>query len=72
MLPLMTPLRWPVLVWAHHRLAMREEREMVGRFGDTHEAYRHRVRAYVPRRRTSVRGREADDVPTSGEGSWTG
>lgn len=69
---LVTLLMWSVLVWAYHRLAMREEREMVDRFGDAHEAYRRLVPAYVPRRRTSVRGREADDVSTSGEGSWIG
>lgn len=69
---LVTLLMWPLLVWAYYRLAMREEREMVARFGAAYQAYRLAVPAYVPSRRMSVRGRETDDVRMSGERSWTG
>lgn len=57
---LVTFLMWPVLVWAYHRLAKREERAMVARFGDAYEEYRRLVPAYLPRRGGSVRisGRE--------------
>lgn len=59
---LLTLLMWPLLTLAYYRLAKREEREMVDRFGADYEAYRARVPAFVPRgwprrsRRTS-RGR---------------
>lgn len=46
----LTLLMWPILMVAYHRLAMREEREMIGRFGASYRDYRARVPAYVPRR----------------------
>lgn len=45
---LATLLMWPVLALAYYRLAMREEREMIARFGDAYETYRRRVPLFVP------------------------
>ncbi len=53
---ILTLLMWPLLTWAYYRLALREEREMIERFGDAYEAYRARVPAFIPHRMT--RGRE--------------
>lgn len=47
----LTLAMWPVLMWAYHRLSMREEREMLAAFGAEYEAYRARVPAFVPRGR---------------------
>ncbi len=57
---ILTLLMWPVLTVAYYRLAMREERELVARFGDAYQAYRRRVPPFVPwRRRWSVAEQEA-------------
>lgn len=45
----LTLLMWPVLTFAYYRLALREEREMLARFGEQYETYRRRVPAFVPR-----------------------
>lgn len=56
---ILTLVMWPILMWAYYRLAMREEREMISRFGDAYEAYRRRVPAFVPRRTRRPVGEEA-------------
>lgn len=45
----LTLLMWPILTLAYYRLALREEREMIERFGPAYEAYRSTVPAFVPR-----------------------
>jgi protein-S-isoprenylcysteine O-methyltransferase Ste14 len=45
----LTLAMWPVLMVAYYRLAMREEREMLARFGAEYEAYAERVPAFLPR-----------------------
>lgn len=54
----LTLLMWPILTFAYWRLARREEREMLERFGPAYEAYRAKVPAFVPwlRRRDYARG----------------
>lgn len=39
----------PVIVWAYVRLARKEERELVERFGDQYRAYQRRVPMFWPR-----------------------
>lgn len=39
----------PVIVWAYVRLARKEERELVERFGDQYRAYQPRVWMFWPR-----------------------
>ncbi len=54
---LLTLVMSPLLTWAYYRLAMREEQEMVARFGSTYETYRNRTSAFFPaarRRRESA------------------
>jgi len=41
----------PVIAWAYYRLAVREERIMVERFGDKYRAYRDRAPMILPRDR---------------------
>jgi protein-S-isoprenylcysteine O-methyltransferase Ste14 len=41
---------FPVIVWAYVRLARREERDMVKRFGERYVEYRRRVPGFFPRR----------------------
>ncbi|MFQ5689985.1 MAG: methyltransferase family protein [Gemmatimonadota bacterium] len=48
---LLTLLMWPLLTLAYYRLALREEREMVARFGPFYEAYRKEVPAFIPQLR---------------------
>lgn len=56
----LTLLMWPILTLAYWRLARREEREMLERFGPVYEAYRAAVPGYVPRLR---RGESDPDEP---------
>lgn len=51
---LTTLVMWPVLIFAHYRLAMREEKDMVNQFGDKYLEYRKKVSAFVPRFRAST------------------
>ncbi|MFQ5703452.1 MAG: methyltransferase family protein [Gemmatimonadales bacterium] len=44
----LTVLMWPLLTVAYYRLAMREEREMIERFGAEYEEYRRQVPAFLP------------------------
>ena len=44
-----TVILFPVVVWAYYRLAMREERRMIERFGEPYEDYRRRVPMFLPR-----------------------
>jgi len=62
----LTLLMWPVLTFAYYRLAMREEREMVGTFGEAYERYRRRVPPFVPRqgRSASRPAPTTRDLPT--------
>jgi protein-S-isoprenylcysteine O-methyltransferase Ste14 len=46
---LVTLLMWPVLMYAYHRLAMREEREVEAQFGEAYRDYRRGVPAFIPR-----------------------
>lgn len=46
-----TLVMYPVLLLAYTRLARREERESLARFGDAYAAYMREVPAFVPRRR---------------------
>ena len=48
---LITALMGPVLVWVYYRLAMREEKEMEKRFGESYISYRQRVPMFFPRLR---------------------
>lgn len=48
---LITLLSYPVLVWAYARLARREERDSLARFGDDYVRYMSEVPAFLPRRR---------------------
>lgn len=45
-----TVVLFPVIVWAYVRLARREEREMLARFGAGYAAYRRSVPMFFPRR----------------------
>lgn len=45
----LTLLLFPVIVWVYVRLARREERQMIERFGETYEDYRRRVPAFFPK-----------------------
>lgn len=44
-----TVVLFPVIVWAYVRLARREEREMVGRFGEAYCEYQESVPGFIPR-----------------------
>lgn len=59
---LLTLAMWPILMWAYHRLARREERDMRARFGAAYDAYRARVPAFVPRLRPAPAPLEARDL----------
>lgn len=58
---LLTLLLYPVLVIAYARLARKEERECLQRFGDDYARYMRTVPRYVPRRR----GRPGGSLPGS-------
>jgi protein-S-isoprenylcysteine O-methyltransferase Ste14 len=47
---------WPVLMGVYYRLANREEREMVMRFGENYLRYKKRVRGFFPFRFRSNAG----------------
>jgi protein-S-isoprenylcysteine O-methyltransferase Ste14 len=55
----LTLLMWPLLSLAYYRLALREEKEMIQRFGNEYEAYRDRVPAFVPHIRSGAIQQEA-------------
>lgn len=46
---LLTLIMWPILMVAYHRLAMREEREVMSQFGTEYEKYKNSVPAFIPR-----------------------
>lgn len=46
---LVTLVMFPVLLFMYVRLAKREERDALAKFGADYERYRHRVPAYIPR-----------------------
>ena len=48
---LLTLASYPVLVWAYARLARREERDCLSRFGEDYVSYMQEVPAFIPRRR---------------------
>ena len=48
---LLTLASYPVLVWAYARLARREEKDCLSRFGDDYVRYMQEVPAFIPRRR---------------------
>src|SRR3546814_608174 len=48
---LLTLISFPVLVWAYARLARREEKDCLSRFGDDYARYMQEVPAFLPRRR---------------------
>ncbi len=41
---------FPIIVLAYVLLAYREERDMIGKFGERYEEYRRRVGMFFPRR----------------------
>jgi len=45
---IITLIMWPILMYAHYRLAMREEREVEEKFGTEYEAYRETVPTFIP------------------------
>lgn len=49
---LLTILMWPILMYAYYRLAMREERAVMKEFPLEYQAYRQRVPAFIPSRKT--------------------
>lgn len=48
---ILTLISYPVLVWAYARLARREEKDCLSRFGDEYVRYMKEVPAFIPRRR---------------------
>jgi len=44
-----TILMWPILTYAYYRLALREEKEAIARFGEAYTEYMKRVPAFIPR-----------------------
>ncbi len=46
---LITLLMWPILTYAYYRLALREEREVSGKFREEYGEYKKVVPAFVPR-----------------------
>jgi len=44
-----TLLLFPVIVWLYHRLARKEEKRMLERFGEEYEAYMRRTPMFFPR-----------------------
>lgn len=57
----LTLLMWPILTLACYRLALREEREMIEKFGTAYEAYRNQLPAFVPRLTRGI-GLEAEQT----------
>ncbi len=59
---LVTVIMAPALVWTYYRLALREEKDMESRFGDSYTSYRQQVPMFFPRLgngRQNVKVREA-------------
>lgn len=56
---LVTVIMFPVLVTIYVKLARREEREVLGEFGDDYRRYSHRTPAFIPRIGAARRAREA-------------
>lgn len=48
---LTTLIMWPILIFAYHRLAMREERDVERQFGEEFIEYKEKVSAFIPRLR---------------------
>src|SRR3546814_12164926 len=62
-----TLISFPVLVWAYARLARREEKDCLSRFGGDYARYMQAVQAFLPRRRRGP-------APSPGEacgGRWS-
>lgn len=60
-----TLLLFPLIVWAYVRLAKREERAMLERFGDAYRRYQQQVPMFFPRRgnwRRFIKHRQNDPV----------
>ena len=66
---LLTLASYPVLVWAYARLARREEKDCLGRFGDEYVRYMQQVPAFIPRRIFPTQGPEAR-IPAAGMPRW--
>lgn len=43
--------RWPILIFAHYNLAMREEKDLEKQFGEEFLDYKKKVPAFTPKRR---------------------
>lgn len=52
---LTTLIMCPILIFAYHRLAMREERDIEGQFGDEFVKYKRKVPIFIPRLRRQDR-----------------
>ncbi|MCJ7656701.1 MAG: isoprenylcysteine carboxylmethyltransferase family protein, partial [Candidatus Atribacteria bacterium] len=46
---LTTLIMWPILIFAYHKLAMREERDVEKQFGQEFLEYKKKVPAFIPR-----------------------
>ncbi len=57
---LITIIFYPVLLWAYARLARREERDSLARFGDDYARYMREVPAFLPRRRRAHDSHEGE------------
>lgn len=51
---ILSVVAFPIIVVAYFLLAMREEREMIAKFGDEYRTYRERVPGFIPRRRADA------------------
>ncbi len=46
---LITLLMWPILMYAYYKLALREENDIISKFGDSYSEYRRKVPAFIPK-----------------------
>ena len=57
---LTTLFLWPILMFAYYRLSMREEKSLQEKFGQTFVEYKHRVPAFIPRRKKQLADQETE------------
>ena len=44
-----TIVMWPILMFAYYKLAMREERDVERKFGESYQKYKESVPAFIPK-----------------------